>query len=105
MSRSKWRVLIAPVLLATGWLATLPAAAWAEVKLPNIFGNHMVLQQGQKNKVWGKAAPDEEVTVSIGGQTHKAKGAADGSWSVFLEPLPVGGPHQLKVNKDRKSVV
>jgi sialate O-acetylesterase len=94
LSRVFWK----RATVAVAALLSLATAAQAEVKLPNIFTDHMVLQQGQKNKVWGKAAPDEEVTVSIGGQTHKAKGAADGSWSVFLEPLPVGGPHQLKVN-------
>ena len=98
MSRSNWRVLITPALLVGGWLASLPTAAWAEVKLPNIFGNHMVLQQGQKNKVWGKADAGEKVKVSIGSQTHEATAAADGSWSVMLDPLPVGGPHTLAVN-------
>ncbi|MFN6103855.1 MAG: hypothetical protein ACK5EA_05290, partial [Planctomycetaceae bacterium] len=76
MSRSNWRVLITPALLVGGWLASLPTAAWAEVKLPNIFGNHMVLQQGQKNKVWGKADAGEKVKVSIGSQTHEATAAA-----------------------------
>src|SRR5439155_2981845 len=60
-------------------------------------GDHMVLQQGQKNKVWGLADAGEEVTVSIETQNHKAKAGADGKWQVMLEPLTVGGPHVLAV--------
>ncbi len=84
------------------WLAVVVAlagagSAMADVTLPNIFGEHMVLQRGQKNKVWGKAAAGEEVTVSIASQSHKTKAGADGSWSVLLDPLDVGEPLTLTV--------
>ena len=45
-------------------------SAQAEVSLPNIFGDHMVLQREQANPVWGKATPGEKVSVLIGGQFH-----------------------------------
>ncbi len=84
------------------WLAVVVAlagagSAMADVTLPNIFGEHMVLQRGQKNKVWGKAAVGEEVTVSIASQSHKTKAGADGSWSVMLDPQEVGEPLTLTV--------
>ena len=72
-------------------------SAMADVTLPNVFGEHMVLQRGQKNKVWGKAAAGEEVMVSIGSQTHKTKAGADGSWNVRLDPMEVGDPLTLTV--------
>lgn len=85
------------VVAASAAFALIPVAAVAEVKLPNIFTDHMVLQQGQKNKVWGVAAANEAVKVTIGGQSHQATAAADGHWSVTLDALPVGGPHTLTV--------
>jgi sialate O-acetylesterase len=82
-------------LWRTWWLFVFSAAivptALADVTLPNIFGEHMVLQRGQKNKVWGKATAGEEVTVSIGSQSHKTKAGADGAWSVMLDPMDVSG--------------
>ena len=87
----------------SGWLAATLVAFLststvnADVKLPNVFGDHMVLQQGQKNKVWGVAEAGEAITVSINGQSQKATAAADGNWSVMLEPLAVGGPFELSV--------
>jgi sialate O-acetylesterase len=78
-------------------VAGVASTAQAEVKLPNVFGDHMVLQQGQKNKVWGLADAGEDVSVSIDGQSHKAKAGADGQWHVMLDPLKVGGPYALTV--------
>lgn len=73
--------------------------AMADVSLNNMFGDHMVLQQGIKNKVWGKADPGEAITVTLGGQSHSTTAASDGTWQVFLEPVhEYGGPHTLIVN-------
>ncbi len=81
----------------TGLLAGLPGGARADVKVPAIFGSHMVLQRDQKDRVWGWAEPGEEVTVKIAGQSHATKAGPDGSWQVTLEPMPAGGPHVLSI--------
>ena len=75
------------------------AASWAhaEVAVPNIFSDHMVLQQKQKNKVWGKAESGESVSVTIGDQSHETKAGDDGLWMVMLDELPAGGPHELVI--------
>jgi sialate O-acetylesterase len=79
-------------------------AARADVSLNNMFGDHMVLQQGIRNKVWGKAEPGEAVTVTLGPQTHATTAADDGDWHVFLDPIAeYGGPHTLAV-KGRNAV-
>ena len=72
------RPVLAAVLLAL--LDMQAPAARGEVKLPAVFGSHMVLQRDQKDRVWGWADPGEEVTVKIGGQSHATKAGADGSW-------------------------
>lgn len=79
-------------------LAAFASSAFADVSLNNMFGDHMVLQQGIKNKVWGKADPGEQVTVTLGGQSHSTTAAADGAWHVFLDAIQeYGGPHTLTV--------
>jgi sialate O-acetylesterase len=82
-------------------LGLLLAAAWtpsrADVKLPALFTDHMVLQRDQKDRVWGWADPDEEVTVSINGQTKAAKAGEDGRWEVTLDPIAAGGPYTMTV--------
>jgi sialate O-acetylesterase len=78
-------------------VAGRPSTATADVKLPAIFGSHMVLQRDQKDRVWGWAEPGEEITVQIAGQSKTAKAGPDGSWQVQLDPMPAGGPHTLTV--------
>jgi len=75
-----------------------PQVAVADVRLPSIFGSHMVLQQGQKNKVWGWGDAGEQVTVTIAAQKHRATAGDDGWWAVQLDPLQAGGPHKLTVS-------
>jgi len=59
----------------------------ADVKMPTLFGDHMVLQLGARLPVWGIAEPGEKVTVSIANQNVQATAGADGKWRVELAPL------------------
>ena len=68
-------------------LSAIGSTAWADVRLPALFTDHMVLQQGQKNRVWGWADRGEEVIVTIAGQRHTAKADDKGKWQVALGAL------------------
>ena len=59
----------------------------AAVRLPNIFGDNMVLQQGMAVPVWGWADPGEKVTVRFAGQTLQATADRNGAWRVALGAL------------------
>ncbi len=93
------RSLMSALAVTLGlWGATYSTQLRADVTLPNIFSDHMVLQRDQANRVWGKSAAGEAVTVTIADQKHETKGSADGTWQVTLKPLAVGsGPHELVV--------
>jgi sialate O-acetylesterase len=71
--------------------------AAADVKLPAIFSDHMVLQRDAAVPVWGWADPGEEVTVSIAGQSKTATADKDGKWMVKLDKLSSGEPCALTV--------
>ncbi len=73
------------------------AATTAEVKVPSIIGDRMVLQRDQPNAIWGWADEGEVITVSIASQRHTARAKADGRWKIHLDPLPAGGPHTLEI--------
>jgi len=65
-------------------LALLSAPAYADVELPSVFSDHMVLQRDQPTPVWGRASAGERVTVEFAGEKASAQAAEDGSWSVSL---------------------
>lgn len=74
--------LFVPLLCASS--AVLGHAA---VRLPAIFGDHMVLQRDTGVPVWGWADPGETVTVTAGGDKASATAGPDGQWSVKLAKL------------------
>ena len=73
----------------------IPHSSFAEVRLPSIFTDHMVLQRDKAVPVWGKAAPGEEVTVEFAGQKKTTKADASGKWMVKLDPMPANAEPQV----------
>ncbi|CAN5909066.1 sialate O-acetylesterase [soil metagenome] len=78
----------------------------AEVKLPAIFADHLVLQRGKPVAIWGTAAEGEEVTVKFGEQSKKSKAGKDGSWKVTLEALKASSePAELSIKGTNEIVL
>jgi sialate O-acetylesterase len=63
-------------------------SASAELRLPSIFTDHMVLQRGEAVKVWGWDEPGTVVTVEFAGESVSAEAGADGKWTVEVKPGP-----------------
>jgi len=82
-------------------LALLAATAQAEVRLSEVFGEHMVLQRDRPMNVWGHATPGQTLTVELAGRKASTRVGADGRWRVQLAALPAGGPHRLRVSGDQ----
>ena len=60
----------------------------ADVTLPAIFSDHMVLQQGVTLPVWGWASPGERVIVTVADRVEETAADSRGYWRVTLRPLP-----------------
>lgn len=69
----------------------------ADVTLPALFSDHMVLQRGARVPVWGVATPGEKITVVFAGQSPATVAGADGQWQVALADLQPGAPQTLTV--------
>jgi len=69
----------------------------ADVRLPGIIGDHMVLQQGQPIRIWGWAEPGEAVAVTIGADRAASVAEKDGRWQVTLPARRSGGPFEVIV--------
>ena len=59
----------------------------AQVFLPKVITNNMVLQQGQPVSIWGTATAGEKITVSFAGQTKITVTDAEGNWQVKLSSM------------------
>lgn len=79
--------------------------AQAEVRMPQIFSDGMVLQRNQNIPVWGWAKPKEKVTVSFVGQKRTAIADENGHWKIILDPLKEGGPFVMNINGENQLTI
>ena len=79
-------------------LGTSTALHAAELTLPALFTNHMILQREAAVPVWGWAGAGEEIIVEFAGQTKTAKADVSGKWMVKLEPLAASAePREMRI--------
>ena len=71
--------------------------AFADVRLPKLIGNGMVLQRDQTLKLWGWASPGEKVVIKFIGKTYRVTTGADSSWQVLVKPIAAGGPFTMSI--------
>lgn len=85
-------------------LAVLPLSA--QLKLPAVFSDHMLLQQQAEVKVWGWAQPSSSITVE--GSWNKSKVSTktgeNGRWEAKLQTSKAGGPFTLKISNKKESI-
>ena len=95
-------------LLTLLCLAACQALSAADLKLPAVFSDHMILQRDKAVAVWGWADAEEEITVEFAGQKKATKADASGKWSLRLEPLTASAESRkltAKGKDDRKAEV
>src|SRR5947207_13200693 len=87
----RWKMLLAVAL------AFVPAAARADVRPHALCSESMVLQQKSDVRIWGKADPDESVTVTFRNQKASTRANVHGDWVVVLESGAAGGPEEMTI--------
>ena len=68
----------------------LGSSAFADVQLPGIISDHMLLQRDMPVRIFGKAQAGEAVSVTFRGQTGRTVTDALGRWEVWLKPMTTG---------------
>src|SRR5688572_25619382 len=86
-------------------LALCTLAVHADVTLPSIFSDNMVLQQDTSAPVWGKAEPGEEVTVTILDKKETVKTNPDGRWAVKIGTPKAGAAFEVTIEGKNKIVI
>lgn len=81
-------------------LFILPVCLFAEIKLPSIFTDNMVLQQKADVAIWGwaKSGAIVRVTTSWNGKSYSAKAGTSGQWKVKFSTPSAGGPYDLTIS-------
>ncbi|PPK85425.1 sialate O-acetylesterase [Neolewinella xylanilytica] len=81
--------LVCALLLLTG------ATASAQIRLPRLISDNVVLQRDQDLELWGWASPGERIRIDIAGARLRTRADGEGNWSVTLPAQPAGGPFEM----------
>ena len=85
------------------FIAILSQPMLAQLRLPGIFSNGMVMQRFAPVLVWGWGKAGEKVKVTIADKAKTVKVGKDGKWNVSMPELPAGGPYRLTVTEKGKN--
>ncbi|MBK8045019.1 MAG: hypothetical protein IPK21_21640 [Haliscomenobacter sp.] len=87
--------------------AFFSCSASGQLRLPAVFGDHMVLQQKTDARIWGwgNSGSQIKVTGSWNNDTVTAKVANDGTWQLNLPTPAAGGPYTVTLLNDQKIVL
>ncbi|WP_405563386.1 sialate O-acetylesterase [Polaribacter sp. Asnod6-C07] len=77
----------------------------SELKLSNIFNNHMILQRGMKVPVWGTATPGQKVLVEFAGQQKSTTADESGKWKIELDTLKTSKKGKNLIVKGKNEIV
>ncbi|HEY6328767.1 MAG TPA: sialate O-acetylesterase, partial [Blastocatellia bacterium] len=100
MMRISGYCLFATLIVTGGFQKT----ARADVRVPALIGDNMVLQRDRQDCIWGTADPGEQVTVDLLHQALQTVADKQGHWQVFTQPMKAGGPYELTIT-GKNSVV
>lgn len=96
-------VMYQKIFVCALWLC-VGSGLMAELRMPGVFSDHMVLQQQQADPIWGWDDPGTTVTVTFAGQKKTALAGEDGKWSVTLDAMPANGQPQVMTVEGSKRV-
>src|SRR5215831_4816119 len=77
----------------------------AEIKLPRLIRDSMVLQRDTKITIWGWASAGEKVQIKFNNKIYKTAADARGKWKEQLDPMKAGGPYMMNISGENKIVV
>ena len=97
MPTNRWTLL----LFLLGW----SLLSFAQIRLPRLISDGMVLQREQNLKIWGWAAPQENISLRFKDKNYRSKADQQGNWSITLPPQAGGGPFELALKGSNELIV
>ncbi len=88
------------ISVITVLVSLLPLAAIADIKLPYLIGDGMVVQRNKSIPIWGWAKPNSFLSVELSGESTEVKVSAQGTWATAFAPRKAGGPYSLIIKQD-----
>ena len=77
----------------------------AQVKLPRLVRDSMIIQRDARVRIWGWASPHERIKIKFNRNNINTTAEANGNWSVWLSPMKAGGPYTMNIDASNHLVI
>lgn len=78
---------------------------FANVKLPVLVSDGMVLQRDSRINIWGWATPGEKIKIKFINKTYNAVTDIEGNWKVTMAPMKAGGPYSMEIKGNNSIII
>ncbi len=92
---SRCRIIF--LVLITTFLSGPIGLVVADITLPKIFSDYMVLQRNSSVEIWGTAEANQKLVLTFAGEKKLFQADANGDWSITLDTAAAGGPYQMEI--------
>ena len=86
-------------------LTCIAIQTYAEIKLPKLVSDGMVLQRDIPLKIWGWASPGEEIKLVFKNKSYQTKTNKNGDWLIKLPSQNAGGPFEMELSGENKIII
>lgn len=100
--KTQIKILFTTIILLS---ILLSAQANAQISLPKLISNGMVLQRNAKLKIWGWASVGEKVGINFLNRKYSTVADKDGNWNVTLPKMKSGGPFEMVIKGKNEIVI
>jgi len=77
----------------------------AQVRLPQLVSDGMVLQRDTKINIWGWASPGEKINIKFHHKDYKTITLTNGKWSVLIDAMKSGGPYIMDISASNHIII
>jgi len=102
---TKMKKLINLLLITSLIFCIFPEFAQADIKLPVLVSDGMILQRDSKLIIWGWGSPGEKVQIKFNKKTVGTVTDAEGNWKIVLQPMKTGGPYTMEVKGNNTIII
>ncbi len=77
----------------------------AQVCLPQLISDGMVLQRNRPLKIWGWAAKNEKISIRFNNTIYRTQADSSGKWQISLPPMQAGGPYTMEISASNQVTI
>ena len=92
-------------ITAVCFFSAITQVVTAQVRLPRLIRDSMILQRDSKINIWGWASKNEKIRIKFNGENFKTTTNADGKWLLQLPPMRAGGPYTMNIDASNHLVI